>query len=263
MYVRLAFAVAAHLEPEILIVDEVLAVGDTQFQKKSLGKMSDVSRAGRTVLFVSHNMAAVRQLCTRGVMLNAGQVEHAGKIDVVVDAYTAISASHSAEHTWDDLAQAPGSEIARLRAVRIVDQQGTVCSSLSIDEPFYVEVDYTVLFGQPKLNLSVSLFTSVDTYVLASASTSDRDWYQQPHEPGNYRGRCKIPASLLNHGQYYITALLVENGIRVIAQADKVVSVEMVDSNSDRGGYLGCWGGVIRPSLQWETTLLNSYDACE
>src|SRR5206468_3708172 len=121
MYVRLAFAVAAHLEPEILIVDEVLAVGDTQFQKKSLGKMSDVSRAGRTVLFVSHNMAAVRQLCTRGVMLNAGQVEHAGKIDVVVDAYTAISASHSAEHTWDDLAQAPGSEIARLRAVRIVD----------------------------------------------------------------------------------------------------------------------------------------------
>src|SRR2546429_7619585 len=92
MYVRLAFAVAAHLEPEILIVDEVLAVGDVQFQKKCLGKMSDVSRAGRTVLFVSHNMTAVRQLCTRGILLNAGQVEHAGKIDVIVDAYTAVSA---------------------------------------------------------------------------------------------------------------------------------------------------------------------------
>ena len=140
MYVRLAFAVAAHLEPEILIVDEVLAVGDAQFQKKCLGKMGEVARIGRTVLFVSHNMAAVKSLCTRAVLLEEGQLRLMGDVGAVVLDYIQASFETGPEHVWEDPASAPGNEHVRLEHVRVRPPDSE--SVLTVDSGAVVEVGF-------------------------------------------------------------------------------------------------------------------------
>ncbi len=125
MYVRLAFSVAAHLEPEILLVDEVLAVGDAEFQARCLGRMEDFGATGRTVLFVSHNMQAIAQLCDRAILLDGGSVALDGPSEEVVAHYLQDAAGAGSEQRWDDVEHAPGDELVRLRSVRIVDGDGS------------------------------------------------------------------------------------------------------------------------------------------
>jgi len=145
MYVRLAFAVAAHLEPEILIVDEVLAVGDASFQKKCLGKMEDVGQEGRTVLFVSHNMAAITRLCERVILLDQGHVMADGVPAQVVGEYLRSGMGSTAQREWPELRTAPGNDLVRLRAVRMRDGQGVVSDTMDIRESICMEVEYDVL----------------------------------------------------------------------------------------------------------------------
>ncbi len=257
MYMRLAFAVAAHLEPEILMVDEVLAVGDAAFQKKCLGKMKDVTTEGRTILFVSHNIAAIKSLCQSAMLLEGGRQVIVGPAFEVVQRYLQGSATIASERAWADLEQAPGNEKARLQAVRILDLDGQPASQVNIEDPLVVEVEYAVLAPDTVLNVSISLFTQEDVHVFASASTTDAAWYQRPHPAGLYRSRCEVPGRLLNSGRYSVTVLLVEQGARAIAQVDQAVSVEMVDLGATRGGFFGYWGGVVRPLLNWETECLQ------
>lgn len=256
MYVRLAFAVAAHLEPEILLVDEVLAVGDFAFQKKCLSKMSDVASEGRTILFVSHNLAALNSLCQRCILLQAGQQIMEGSASGVVGAYLQTVTGSSSEQVWPDDDTAPGDHRARIGAVRIVDGGGQPQTQIRIEDPVVIEVDYRVRVPGTVLNVSISLFNQEDVYVLASPSTSDREWFKRPHPPGFYRSRCTIPAAFLNEGRYSVTALLVENGANIIAQIDRVVSVDMVDLGDGRSGWFGRWGGAVRPALEWTTRCL-------
>ena len=256
MYVRLAFAVAAHLNPEILIVDEVLAVGDAEFQKKCLGKMQDVAHSGRTVLFVSHNMAAVQQLCQRAVLLQEGKIVSDGSISQVVDCYLNNGRQSNSEVVYSDLSLAPGDFRAKFASIRILDRD-KVADHVDIEHPLLVEINYRVLVPDVVLNLSIALYDKNEVYVLASASISDAEWYQRPHPVGNFQSRCIIPGCFLNEGSYSISALLVENGNHIIASAERAVTVEMVDFGASRQGYHGTWNGVVRPHLMWHTNVAD------
>src|SRR5512138_3373878 len=142
MYLRLAFGVAAHLEPEILVIDEVLAVGDAAFQKKCLGKMGDVARAGRTVLFVSHNMGAIQQLCSRAILLNEGKIVVDDSTGAVVSKYLTMGVTQHGERLWPDIHEAPGDNLARLRGVRVLDRDKKICTSFDVRDPVAIEVEY-------------------------------------------------------------------------------------------------------------------------
>jgi homopolymeric O-antigen transport system ATP-binding protein len=259
MYLRLAFAVAAHLEPEVLVVDEVLAVGDAAFQKKCLGKMGDVAKGGRTVIFVSHNLAAVRALCDRALLLEHGREVTCGPAAAVINQYLERGATASGEKVWPVLEDAPGDHKSRLCGVRILDPAGKPVVQVDIDQPLEIEIDYAVLVEGTVLNVSISLITQEGVYVLASASLTDPHFSQRPHPVGRFRSRCIVPGGLLNEGRYNVTALLVEEG-RIVTQADEVVSVDMTDLGARRGNFFGPWGGVVRPELQWTTERISGGD---
>ena len=140
MYVRLAFSVAAHLDPEILLVDEVLSVGDAAFQRKCLGRMSAVAEGGRTGLFVSHNMGSVRRLCPRALLLNEGELMRNGPVGDIIEEYVRLGTEQAGERVWCCLDEAPGNEVVRIRAVRLRDKTGDISTSYNITEPVSVEI---------------------------------------------------------------------------------------------------------------------------
>jgi lipopolysaccharide transport system ATP-binding protein len=256
MYVRLAFAVAAHLEPEILLVDEVLAVGDAAFQKKCLGKMGDVAREGRTVLFVSHNMAAVNSLCERAVLLEAGRVVIDSIALEVVEIYLQGGEQASTERVWENSETAPGNWKARIRRVRVQNSDSKLANQLDTEDPVSIEIDYQNLEPNTELNVAIALFNSEGVRVLVSVPATD-PWFQKPHPAGYFRSRCIIPGGLLNQGRYSLAVLLVENGQNVIAELDRVVNFDIADLGAGRGSYFGHWGGVVRPNLPWKTEILE------
>lgn len=254
MYIRLAFAVAAHLEPEVLVVDEVLAVGDAEFQKKCLGRMGEVGQGGRTVLFVSHNMAAVKTLCSRGILLERGRVAGEGPIGDIVESYLSLAPTTGrCEVNWTDGETSAGSEHARLLSARLLNSHGEVAAEIPIEEGFTVEIRYEAMKPQIVLNLSLSVYSSEGVYVLASPSGTDANWYAKPHPAGTYAATCRFPGGLFNHGRCHLAILLVEDGHSVIAQVDRALTVDLVDLGEGRKGYLGYWGGVVRPTLEWST----------
>ena len=265
MYMRLAFAVAAHLEPEILIVDEVLAVGDTAFQRKCLGKMGEVTQTGRTVIFVSHNMTAINQLCSRAVMLDQGQVVHLGRSADVIAQYLKKGTA-GGERVWKDDRRAPGNDKIQLRAARIISE-GKVTSDVNIDCPISIEVEFLNRFPEAKnLCVSINLQDSTGGVVLSTSNTPaanslDEDWFNQPHEPGLFRAVCTLPANFLNEGLYYITVHVLTLGpIALEAEAPQVLSFNVFDTGAMReAGGGGKWDGVVRIRLPWKTWMVEPF----
>ncbi|HVF45555.1 MAG TPA: ABC transporter ATP-binding protein [Pyrinomonadaceae bacterium] len=265
MYMRLAFAVAAHLEPEILLVDEVLAVGDAAFQKKCLGKMSEVAHRGRTVLFVSHNMTAVSQLCPRTIMLKGGRVERDGRTSEVVAEY--LRSGGGGEVRWDDPSLAPGNERVRLRAVRTVSK-GEPAADVDIDQEVRVEVEFwSYVPGARNLCVNIYLLDGLGHTVLSTANTPNAnlvedDWYGRPHEPGLWRAVCTLPANFLNEGLYYISVYVVTLGpIALEVNAPQLLSFNVFDTGVMREAGGGSdWAGVIRVKLPWRTELVAALD---
>lgn len=255
MYMRLGFAVAAHLDPDILLVDEVLAVGDAAFQKKSLGKMSGLAHSGRTILFVSHNLPAVKSLCRSAVLLDQGRVVKHAPAAETVDYFLSEQAAGESEYRWP-VESAPGDARARLVGVRLLNELGESTTCFSLNEPVLIDVEYQVIKPDMAVSMSMSLHTSDEVHVLASPSTSD-SWYGKPHPPGRYRSRCRIPANLLNAGRYFVTLFLVENAVNVVASLNRFAALELIDDGQDRGGFLGAWQGVVRPKLNWNTEPLG------
>ena len=254
MHMRLAFAVAAHLDPEILFVDEVLAVGDAAFQRKCLGKMSDVSRRGRTILFVSHNMAAVQQLCDRVVWLDEGRVRRDGPAKAVVAEYLHAGMDAELEQTWPILETAPGNDFVRLRRVAVTRDDGQPVSTLAVHDRFALAIEYWNLAPGARLNISVSVHNQDGTCVLTTPSVTDPHWHGRPFVGGLYRSICRIPAHLLNDGVYRITVLVVRDLAHLVYWHDDAITFEVHDSPHGRGGWYGKWEGVVRPVLDWETT---------
>jgi lipopolysaccharide transport system ATP-binding protein len=255
MYVRLAFAVAAHLEPEILVVDEVLAVGDMAFQKKCLGKMDDGAKRGRTVLFVSHNMATIQQLCSRAILLVDGRIAMDGGVRAVVNKYVTLGLERQGERVWASLDQAPGDEVARMRAVRVLDHNGRVCTDFDVRDPIWIEMEYWVLRDVNWLNASFYLYNERGELLLASVdNTTDSPAGDRKRAAGFYRSVCHIPADLLNDGQIYIQANLTEENLIHTLQKD-IVTFSVHDAMDPRGSHGNArwpWpAAAVRPRLQW------------
>jgi lipopolysaccharide transport system ATP-binding protein len=256
MYMRLAFAVASHLEPEILVVDEVLAVGDAQFQKKCLGRMNDVASEGRTVLFVSHNMAAVQSLCRRVVWLNEGRIVEDGPTRSAVSHYLKTSSTTEYGQVWEDIAKAPGNEIVRLRSAFIRPRGQDSSDLLTVRTPFDLEFEYWNLQPETRLNLSLVLINGEGVVVFNTGPVNERFWHGNPFPKGLFRSVCRVPGNLLNDDTYRIHLLMVKDESAVIFHLDDVLVFEIHETGERRGAWFGKWIGTVRPSLEWTTELI-------
>ncbi|HID52102.1 MAG TPA: ABC transporter ATP-binding protein [Anaerolineae bacterium] len=256
MRVRLAFAVAAHLNPEILLVDEVLAVGDARFQRKCLNQMQSVGQSGRTVIFVSHNMSTITRLCERTILLEDGRIVADGPAHQIVAQYMASGSGTSAERVWSNPARAPGAKVARLRAARVRNDQGHISDAIDIRRPLTLEMEYEVLRGGyrllPHFHLyneeGITLFTSIDL---------DPNWRQRDRPAGRYTSIAEIPANFLAEGSFFVrTSLITLDPTIVQFTEPDVVAFHVVDSmdgDSVRGDWAGPLSGVVRPCLTWRT----------
>jgi lipopolysaccharide transport system ATP-binding protein len=257
MFVRLAFAVAAHLQSEILIVDEVLAVGDVEFQRKCLGKMEDVAGAGRTVVFVSHNMPAVARMCQRTMLLDHGRVAFTGSSSAAIDLYLrGEEGTSTADREWRDLAAAPGDGTVRLRAARVRGADGQVSGALDIRQPLAMEMEYQVLSGGAVLLPTFGVYHESGACAFTTVD-HDTEWRRRPRPAGRYRSTVWLPGNLLSEGAYSISVSLLGTtpGVEHMREHD-VIGFRMLDTldgDSARGDFAGPLPGVVRPLLDWTT----------
>ncbi len=262
MTVRLAFAVAAHMDPEILLVDEVLAVGDAEFQKKCMGKMGDIAKGGRTVLFVSHNMFSIQNLCSRGILLDAGRISVDGNVTEVISEYLSVGGEQTGELCWASPDVAPGDNRMRLKAIRIVSE-GEVTGMVDISKEFHIEVDYWNLEPNSQRLVSIHVNNSMGISVLTSAnlpavSLNPDPWYSRSYPTGLFRTSCTIPGNLLNDGPHSISAFVVNK-----LQLDDYIGVRDIplftiqDTGAIRKEFTGKWIGAVRPQLAWKTTSID------
>jgi len=260
MSVRLAFAVAAHLEPEILVVDEVLAVGDAEFQRKCLGKMGEVAAGGRTVLFVSHNMGAVRQLCNRGMTLISGAIAFDGRVDPAISAYLSEADSargYQTEKKWTE-ADAPGSPELRLTRV-VVTGETSQGLTFRTNENITVTLQYTQTVPLRGLRFVVQVLTVNGEIAFATTDQSVRD---ASYPPGNYETRCVIPAKLLNRTGYTLMAYAgIPRQVKFLPLTE--VARFFVDGVGNEGATHGRrnWPGVVCPEIGWRVLSLDSETA--
>lgn len=259
MYVRLAFAVAAHLEPEILIIDEVLAVGDAQFQKKCLGKMHEVGKEGRTVLFVSHNMVAVQSLCRRAIWLNSGNIIKDGLSAQVAADYLGAADKDSgvSEEVWDELETAPGNDVVRLHRVRVGPQCGDSCDPLTMQTPFVVELEYWNLLPDARLHVTLHIYTEQEIIAFTTGSGLDPMWNERPRPVGLYRSVCFFPGDLFNSGRHRFAVLVVKDNASVICRYESAVVLDILDLRDRQAGWYGKEPGVVQPSLKWATEFIS------
>jgi lipopolysaccharide transport system ATP-binding protein len=248
MYVRLAFAVAGHLEPEILIVDEVLAVGDAQFQKKCLGKMSEVSRGGRTVLFVSHNMVAVQSLCHSALLLQDGRLVTEGPTASVVSAYLRDAYRREETPAWSTPEDAPGNELLRIKRVQITPLKEAPDGLIGMDSPIRIDTDFWVLKPGMQLHLTYHLVSDEGIIVLTTGCPAVR------RPIGLHRASFTLPGNLLNSGGYSLKFLLIQNENRLAHQHDALASFAVVDTAERQLAYLGREPGAVQPPLVWSET---------
>jgi lipopolysaccharide transport system ATP-binding protein len=259
MYLRLAFAVAAHLEPEILVVDEVLAVGDAEFQRKCLGKMNDVAEAGRTVLFVSHNMSAVLRLTDESIVLEKGRMIMRAPSAEAVDYYLSAGHARAGEKVWDAEDVPPTATPFKPRAIRIVDNRGNVVETIRSTESFQIEFEYDLSAPITGLRVGIYLYTARGEPVFTSFDTDDPRMFNTYTEraAGHYLSRCVIPPDLLNTGRYTLGVNASAYRIRRYFAEERTL-----EFNVDPAGAPGMhWSeprpGAIRPRLDWKIEKLD------
>jgi lipopolysaccharide transport system ATP-binding protein len=256
MYVRLAFSVAAHLEPEILLVDEVLAVGDAEFQQRCLGRMEQFSGTGRTVLFVSHNMQTINQLCDRAIWIDGGKIVDDGDPSEVVTHYLRTSHASGSHITWPDDESAPGDDLARLLSVRAIAENGETVETIDIRDSIGIEIRFRVLRADDRpLFAKIRVqdrqgdiaFNAMDT----AAQTGD------PATPGLYTATAWIPPNLLSEGTAAIdVAVCTLHAPKLYQRAQRYEAVAFTvfdpgDGDTARGLFTGQMRGVVRPLLEW------------
>jgi len=256
MQTRLAFAVAAHLEPEILLVDEVLSVGDIQFQRKCLGKMGDVAKAGRTILFVSHNMGAISRLCGHGVWLENGQVESIGPTEEVVTAYIRTGSEASGERRWED-GNAPGNDRMRLRAARILQAEGRIASVIEMRDQFRIEIEYELREALSHLRVCVRVAADDGTIVFASSDDMNPRWDGCARGCGRYVSRCLVPGNLLNEGRYTLTLSADIPFVEIMFFEENAITIDVERTEGTGTRYPERWPGLVCPELHWDVELVG------
>ena len=263
MYVRLAFGVAAHLEPDILIVDEVLAVGDINFQKKCLTRMQDVGKEGRTVLFVSHNMQTITRLCKTVLLLDEGTVLQQGPAREVVSTYLRAGLGMTAVREYSDTAKAPGNEVVRVHAVRVRTEDGEISDMVDISQPIGIEMEFDVLQSGHVLTPCYG-FNNEEGTVMFVASDRDPHWQRRPRPSGRYRSTGWIPGNLLSEGTITVGAgIITEVPFRIHCDDENAVAFQVVETlggNTARGDFAGPMPGLIRPLLKWNTEFTPACD---
>jgi lipopolysaccharide transport system ATP-binding protein len=250
MQMRLAFAVAAHLEPEILFVDEVLAVGDAAFQKKCLGKMGDISKQGRTIIFVSHNMTALRSLCPTLIWLEEGQVKATGDSGEIINHYLQNHREDNLESIWKDESTAPGDDRVRLRSARVIPPADST-DPITIHTPLRIEFTYWNYVPATVLNVSMVLNNLEEACVFSCVSDFE------PRPAGLIRHTVEIPGDFLNAGSYYVNLHIVKDTSTGILFQKNVVAFEVIEGEA-LGNWYGKFPGVVRPKLRWRSEAIGS-----
>jgi lipopolysaccharide transport system ATP-binding protein len=246
MYVRLAFAVAAHLEPDILIVDEVLAVGDADFQKKCLGKMREASQAkGRTILFVSHSMQAVKNLCDKALWLNKGKMQAFGNVSGVVNKYLTSTQQTNFVQSWDTPQTAPGNEWIRIKSVKLVPHLRNPEDPLDIRTPLTVHFQFWNMTDDILLSAGLLLFSINGDCIFDLPSPAS------VCHKGLMEGTCNIPGDFLNDGSYYISLNFVKDTSVPLFDFNECLSFDLEDYRGDIQWY-GKWWGAVRPKFPFQ-----------
>ena len=265
MYVRLAFAVAAHLETEVLLVDEVLAVGDMLFQRKCLGRMDQASRDGRTVLFVSHDTNAIKSICSRTLLLDEGRIIADGDSEDVLDTYYSRAATGRNTRVWSDPQSAPGGDKIRLHSITILSDRAPE-TMVDIDRELVIQIEFWN-FAEGIRNLFTEVYLERDgNIVLTSpstpaASTSPDLWFEQPRPAGLFRSTCTVPANFLNEGIYSIS-VFVATCVPVVIEAEcrQALTLQVNDTGVMRDIGGGRWHGLLRPRLAWQTEFIAPFE---
>jgi lipopolysaccharide transport system ATP-binding protein len=256
MKVRLAFAVAAHLEPDILIIDEVLAVGDAAFQRKCLSKMEDIEQAGQTILFVSHNMAAITRLCPRAILLDEGKMVNEGESQKIVGAYLDSGQWTRAVREWPDPATAPRGEVARLRAVRVISRDGQIAEAVNIREGVGIQMEYDVT-KRGFVLLPHFYFYNEQGINIFGTLDQDLTWRGRRRPEGRYRSTVWIPGNFLAEGRVFVNCNLITTEPEILQfhepQAVVFQVIDAANSDSARGDWRGKMLGVVRPLFEWTT----------
>jgi lipopolysaccharide transport system ATP-binding protein len=261
MQMRLAFAIAAHLEPEILLVDEVLAVGDLAFQKKCLGKMEMVAKGGRTIVLVSHSMAAITRLCQRGMLLDGGKIILDTDAIEAARAYSTSDMGSSAQRVWKNLEYAPGDSVARLKAVRVICE-GEVSDTVDIRHSVTIEMEFFNFRENAQLLSAFSFGNDQGATLFVSPDFDEGTWGSKARPSGFYRARCTIPGNFLAEGRITVCPEVSTRHPRYEIHfiEPEIVSFMVIDKG-EPGSVRADWGrgipGVVRPALPWRVEFLG------
>ena len=253
MYVRLAFAVAAHLEPEILLVDEVLAVGDAAFQKKCLGKMGDVAKGGRTILFVSHNMGAINQLCATTLWIDQGRIVELGPTNSIINKYlTDGNLGNAGEFRAHTVKDAPGNEKARLWRVSVKNDRNETTNLINADSPVIIEIEYEIKTYLKNVRIAYRLIANDGTIVFTSSDT-DPQGYGIDRKPGVYVSRGVLSGNFLNNGCYYVLVACSILGLEELFCVENIVNFTVIQPPAEISEVIPFNRlGVTRPVLNWK-----------
>lgn len=254
MYLRLAFAVAAHLEPEILVVDEVLAVGDAEFQRKCIGKMSLVAKEGRTVLFVSHNMSAILRLTNETIVIDKGQLIMRGTTQEAVNYYLSIGQDQEGLRIWQSDEIPDHAKPFKPISVRLLKVNGSISNTVRSTEPFTIEIEYQLSSVIQGLRVGVYIITSQGEFVFTSFDTDDPDKFNQHSQrsKGHYVSRCRIPKNLLNGGKYLVGINASAFKIKTFFHDEQALSFNVDMSGAPGTHWPETRLGAVRPALNWE-----------
>lgn len=244
MYVRLGFAIAAHLSPEILIVDEVLAVGDTEFQKKCLGKMRDISESGRTLIFVSHNLTAIQALCNKSFFFEKGHLIDQGETSHIVTTYLSKVSHKTLSKSWEEIDKAPGNDEVRVKQFTLVPSYIDNLSHIDVRTPFRLEFEFWNLTEGAMLNLSMHLYTFTGECIFNVGTTAE------VMSKGIIKGVCEIPGNFLNDGSYVVSMMIVKDTSTVLYNMEEALTFDIEDFRENVTWY-GKWPGYIRPQLNF------------
>ncbi len=244
MYVRLGFAIAAHLNPEILIVDEVLAVGDTEFQKKCLGKMRDVSESGRTLLFVSHNLTAIQALCNKSFYFEKGLLIDQGETTHIVTNYLSKVSQKSLDKHWESIGDAPGNDQVRIKRFKVTPEYQDKLSHIDVRTPVNFEFEFWNMIEGANLNLSMHLYTFTGECIFNVGTSSEA------FGKGLVKGVCQLPGNFLNDGSYVVSMMIVKDTSTVLYNMEEALIFDIEDYRENVTWY-GKWPGYIRPQLNF------------
>ncbi len=250
MYVRLGFAISAHLDPEIMIVDEVLAVGDAEFQKKSLGKMRDNSASGRTIIFVSHNLTAVQALCNKTLYFEKGQLIEQGETNQVIASYLSKVSKTRLLREWDSLKEAPGNDYVRVRKIELLPEYVDELTHIDVRTPMKLRFEFWNQMDHANLNLSLHL-NSMTGECIFNIGTKP-----QPYGKGLIVGECTIPGYFLNDGTYTISIMIVKDTATPLYVMEEGITFDVEDYREGIAWY-GKWPGYVRPQFPFHTKMLE------